>query len=71
MSDFFKQARDKLTGDTNVANEHLKKLSSKYQPTEEELRQSREHNEQTYSPLVGAGQKHRDAGKRDQDEVRI
>ncbi|QLL32880.1 hypothetical protein HG536_0D04020 [Torulaspora globosa] len=72
MSDFFKQAKDKLTGDTNVANEHLKKLSSKYQPTAEEQLQTRERNEQAYSTLIGAGQKHKDASnERGSNQVRL
>lgn len=70
MSDFFKHAKDKLTGDTNVANEHLKKLSSKYQPSVEEQLQTRERNEQAYSTLIGAGQKHKDANERGSNQMR-
>lgn len=51
MSDFFQQAKDKLTGDTNVANEHLKKLADKYPVNTEEQEQARARNEQAYQSL--------------------
>lgn len=68
MSDFFRQAKDKLTGDTNVANDHLKKLSSKYLHDEADAEEKKAKNNEAYSKLIGAGQKHSTATTIDKEQ---
>lgn len=67
MSDFFRQAKDKLTGDTNVANDHLKKLSSKYLHDEGDEEEKKAKNNEAYSKLIGAGQKHKSGGDKEEN----
>lgn len=58
MSDFFRHAKEKLIGETNVADEHLKRLSSKYLQPDQDRGQNKCKNTEALDNMVGvAGKK--------------
>lgn len=52
MSEFFRHAKEKLVGGTNVADEHLQRLSSKYLQPEQDYIQRKSKNTETLDNLV-------------------
>ncbi|GAV54569.1 hypothetical protein ZYGR_0AN00370 [Zygosaccharomyces rouxii] len=52
MSDFFRHAKEKLVGGTNVADEHLQRLSSKYLQPEQDYIQGNSKNTEALDNLV-------------------
>ncbi|GAV49656.1 hypothetical protein ZYGR_0P03020 [Zygosaccharomyces rouxii] len=52
MSDFFRHAKEKLVGGTNVADEHLQRLTSKYLQPEQDYMQSKSRNTEALDNLV-------------------
>ncbi|SJM81731.1 uncharacterized protein ZBIST_0089 [Zygosaccharomyces bailii] len=54
MSDFFRHAKEKLVGDTNVPDEHLQRLSSKYLLPEQDAQKIKSKNSESLDSVVGA-----------------
>lgn len=62
MSDFFRHAKEKLVGDTNVPDEHLQRLSSKYLLPEQNAQKTNSKNSESLDSVVGSGHKVTGAG---------
>lgn len=62
MSDFFRHAKEKLVGDTNVPDEHLQRLASKYLMPEQKAQQNKSKGGEALESVVGAAGMRKAAG---------
>ncbi|CAL9733002.1 protease A inhibitor 3 [Monosporozyma unispora] len=69
VGEILKGQKEKLSGEAKVMSENLGKLNPKRDMTDEERKLEKEHNNEQYSKLMGAGKdwiKKKEQGKNDE-----